>query len=67
MNLFRPRFNGKKQPPNGEKAYVWAPFSYPRIEKETAEVVNQVVEEFNAKFDTDINPWLTGMPFDEDD
>ena len=57
----------QKQPPNSEKAYAWDPFSFTGIEKETAGVVNEVVDEFNAKYGTDIKPWLTGKPFSEDD
>jgi ribonuclease Z len=50
----------------GKDAYVMDPFNLEGIERETAAVINGVLERFNEKFGTDVKPLLTGAPFKDE-
>ena len=50
-------------PETGENAYQWDPFSFTGLEKRTSGVTNEVVEEFNEKHGTSIEPVLSNIPF----
>jgi ribonuclease Z len=54
------------QPPAADdNAYQWDPFSFTGLEKRTSAVTNEVVQEFNDKHGTDIEPVLSRIPFKE--
>ena len=50
-------------PVAGENPYQWDPFSFTGLEKRTSAVTNEVVEEFNTKHGTKIEPVVSGIPF----
>lgn len=50
-------------PETGENAYQWDAFSFTGLEKRTSGVTNEVVEEFNEKHGTSIEPVLSKIPF----
>jgi ribonuclease Z len=50
-------------PVPSENPYPWDPFSFSGLEKRTSAVTNEVVEEFNEKNGTDIQPVVSGIPF----
>lgn len=52
-----------KAPEAGSEVYEWDPFSFSGLEPETSAVTNQIVEEFNQKHGTDIDPVLSSIPF----
>ena len=56
-----------KQPPDSATAYTWDPFSFTGVERETAAVINEVLKAFNEEYGTNIEPTLTGIPFQEEE
>lgn len=46
-----------------KNAYKWDPYSFTGLEKRTSAVTNEVVQEFNKKHGTDIEPVLSNIPF----
>lgn len=54
-----------KPPTSDGKNYQWDPFSFTGLEKETSAVTNEVVERFNTKHGTNIEPILSKIPFRE--
>lgn len=52
-----------KPPVNNGGNYQWDPFRFTGLEKETSAVTNNVVEKFNSKHGTDIEPILSNIPF----
>ena len=54
-------------PSDMENAYTWDPINFEGIERETAAVINEVLEAFNARFGTDVKPSLSGIPFKDKD
>jgi ribonuclease Z len=50
--------------PGGDKEpYQWDPFSFTGLEKRTSAVTNEVVQEFNERHGTDIEPVVSNIPF----
>ena len=47
----------------GENPYQWDPFSFTGLEKRTSAVTNEVVQEFNLKHGTNIEPVVSRIPF----
>lgn len=45
-----------------EGAYSWDPFSFSGLEPRTSAVTNEVVEEFNERHGTDIEPIISNIP-----
>jgi ribonuclease Z len=61
---FPPPAQVPAQPPEkNPESYQWDPFSFSGLEKETSAVTNEVVERFNVKNGTDIEPVLSNIPF----
>jgi ribonuclease Z len=54
-----------KQPPDSMKAYNWTEFSLSGVERESAAVTNALIDDFNERNGTSIQPSLTGLPFRE--
>jgi ribonuclease Z len=52
-----------QSPTGGDNAYQWDPFSFTGLEKRTSAVTNEVVQEFNDKHGTDVEPVLSSIPF----
>lgn len=50
-------------PAPNKNAYQWDPYSFIGLEKRTSGVTNEVVQEYNEKHGTDIDPVLSKMPF----
>jgi ribonuclease Z len=64
---FPPPAQVPAQPPDPDNdAYGWDPFSFTGLEKRTSGVTNEVVEEFNAKHGTSIEPVLSRIPFQDE-
>ncbi|MHC4971520.1 MAG: hypothetical protein ACYTG3_04250 [Planctomycetota bacterium] len=57
---YPPPIQRKKQAPDAMKAYTWDPFSFSGMEPETAKLINRIVDDFNRKFGTNVEPQLTG-------
>ena len=53
----------QKYPPDSLKAYKWTEFSLGGVEPESAAVTNALIEQFNKRNGTDIDPGITGLPF----
>jgi ribonuclease Z len=53
----------QKQPPDSMAILKFSETTIMSIEPESAAVTNAQIEEFNAKYGTDIKPGLTGIPF----
>ena len=45
------------------KAYKWTEFSLSGVEPESAAITNKLIEEFNERNGTAIEPGITGLPF----
>lgn len=54
-------------PSDMENASTWDPLNFEGIGRDTAAVINEVLEAFNAKFGTDVKPALSGVPFENKD
>ncbi len=52
-----------RPPVADESPYQWDPFSFTGLEQRTSAVTNEVVQEFNDRHGTDIEPVLSNMPF----
>ncbi len=53
----------EKQPPDSMAAYQWTELSLSGVERESAAATNLVIERFNEKLGTDVEPSITGIPF----
>jgi ribonuclease Z len=60
---FPPPIQRKKIPPDSMKAYKWTDLSFSGVEPESAKVTNELIEKLNKKYNQDIKPSLTGIPF----
>ena len=47
-------------------AYTWDPLNFEGVEPETAAVINDVLNAFNEEYGTNVQPTLSGIPFEED-
>jgi ribonuclease Z len=60
---FPPPVQRKKIPPDSLKAYRWTDFSFSGVEPESAKVTNELIDKLNKKYNQDIKPGVTGLPF----
>ena len=52
-----------KQPPDSAAEFPFSELALESIDRESAAVTNQMIEEFNARHGTDVKPAYTGLPF----
>ena len=47
----------------GTDAYQWDPINFEGVEPETAAVINEVLAAFNEEYGTNVEPFMSGIPF----